>query len=33
MWTFLIFLLNASIKVDLSTRKDKMGGGHLLKTI
>lgn len=32
-WTFLIFLLNPGIKVDLSTLKDKVGGGQLLKII
>lgn len=33
MWTFLIFLLNPGIKVDLSTLKDKMEGGQPLKII
>lgn len=33
MWNFLIFLLNPSIKGDLPTLKDKMGGGQLLKII
>lgn len=33
MWTFLIFLLNPGIKVDLSTLKDKMEGCQLLKII